>query len=35
VLKPVVDFVSNNYQNNGFVVRMILAKQAADEPDGS
>jgi len=28
-LKPVVDFISRYYQNNGFIVRMILAKLVA------
>ena len=28
-LKPVVDFVASYYQNNGFIVRMILAKLVA------
>jgi tetratricopeptide (TPR) repeat protein len=29
VLKPVVDYIANYYQNNGFIVRMILAKLVA------
>jgi Flp pilus assembly protein TadD len=28
-LQPVVDYVANYYQNNGFIVRMILAKLVA------
>jgi len=28
-LRPVIDFVANYYQNNGFIVRMILAKLVA------
>ena len=28
-LKPVVDFIAHYYQNNGFIVRMILAKLVA------
>jgi len=28
-LRPIVDYVANYYQNNGFIVRMILAKLVA------